>query len=80
MRNKVVRAMIENPKRNAGRHSEVRRNVVRNLETRMNGMCWDDWVEWAESRDLSPKQTLLGRERKYREMYVSQMDEGEIND
>lgn len=80
MRNKVVRAMIENPKRNAGRHSEVRRNVARNLETRMNGMCWDDWVEWAESRDLSLKQTLLGRERKYREMYVSQMNEGEIND
>lgn len=80
MRNKVVRAMIENPKRNAGRHSEVRRNVARNLETRMNGMCWDDWVEWAERRDLSPKQTLLGREKKYREMYVSQMDEGETND
>lgn len=71
MRNKVVRAMIENPKRNAGRHSEVRRNVEQNL----NGMSWDDWVEWAERRDLSRKQTLLGKDKRYREMYLSQMEE-----
>lgn len=59
---------------------EVRRNVVRNLETRMNGMGWDDWVEWAESRDLTKKQVLMGSQTRYREMYVSQMNEGEIND
>lgn len=53
-------------------HTNVERNL---MEQRLNGMSWDDWVEWAERRDLSPKQTLLGRQHKYREMYVSELEE-----
>ena len=73
-RNPVVRDQIANPNRNAGKHKEVRRNVEENL----NGMCWDDWVEYAERMDLSRKRILMGAQTKYREMYMEEI--GETND
>ena len=57
------------------RHVVERRQARRNVEQNLNGMSWADWVEWAESRDLSRKQLLMGMSEKYREMYVSQMEE-----
>ena len=57
------------------RHIVERQQVHKNIEQNLNGMCWDDWVEWAERRDLTKKQTLLGKDKRYREMYLSQMEE-----
>ena len=73
-RNPVVRDQIANPNRSAGKHREVRRNVERNL----NGMSWDDWVEYAERMDVSRKRILMGAQTKYRELYMDEI--GEAND
>ena len=40
-------------------------------------MKWDEWVVWARERHLSEKQTLLGLDSRYREMYVSYIKEQE---
>ena len=78
-RNPVVRDQIANPNRSAGKHRDVRRNVERNLiEESLNGMSWDDWVEYAERMDLSRKRILMGAQTKYREMYMEEI--GETND
>ena len=73
-RNPVVRDQIANPNRSAGKHRDVRRNVERNL----NGMSWDDWVEYAERMDLSRKRILMGAQTKYRELHMEEI--GETND
>ena len=57
------------------RHIVERQQVRRNVERNLNGMSWDDWVERAESRELSKKQILMGSQARYREMYLSQMEE-----
>ena len=52
-----------------------RQQVRRNVEENLNGMCWDDWVEYAERMDLSRKRILMGAQTKYRELYMEELED-----
>ena len=66
--------MVEVERQGAERQ-QVPKNVEQNpVVAGANGMSWDDWVEWAERRELSRKQTLMGATQRYRDMYLDMED------